>query len=154
MNNPLFSRFYYQAPFCDLYFTATSLGITSVRFSRGSTVNNGFDFASLACELDAYFSGMPVSFSAPYVYNKSTFAGRVLSVLRKTLFGTMISYGELAAKAGFSGAARAVGTVMANKPLPLLIPCHRVITSDKKLGGFSSGIGLKRKLLRLEGVCL
>ncbi|MDP8207035.1 MAG: MGMT family protein [Candidatus Electryonea clarkiae] len=66
--------------------------------------------------------------------------------------GYTITYGELAEKSGHPGAARAVGTAMARNPVPIVVPCHRVITSNGCLGGFTGGPDLKRTLLRLEGV--
>ena len=82
----------------------------------------------------------------------SPFAIKVLSACRNVGFGKAVSYHELARKIGRANAARAVGTVMAKNPLPLIIPCHRVIRSDGKLGGFSApgGISLKKRLLRHE----
>ncbi|WP_291320844.1 MGMT family protein [Desulfonatronospira sp.] len=87
--------------------------------------------------------------------NIPPFRARVL----KTLFwivpwGSTVTYSRLAAMAGSPGGARAVGTAMAHNPWPVIIPCHRVIRADKTLGGFSSGMAIKKKLLRLEGNCL
>ncbi len=82
----------------------------------------------------------------------TAFQRSVLNVLRQVAFGQLTSYGELARAAGYPGAARAVGQVMANNPLPLVIPCHRVLRSDGSLGGFGGGPEMKQRLLRLEGV--
>ena len=62
-----------------------------------------------------------------------------------------ISYGELARRAGKEGAARAAGQALAANPVPLLVPCHRVICADGSLGGFAGGLEMKRRLLELEG---
>ncbi len=80
------------------------------------------------------------------------FARRVAAACRRIGWGQTRSYGELAAVAGFPGAARAVGHVMATNRTPLLVPCHRVVASGGRLGGFSApqGIKLKRRLLDLE----
>jgi methylated-DNA-[protein]-cysteine S-methyltransferase len=72
----------------------------------------------------------------------------ILSIPR----GATISYAELARRAGRPGAARAVGQAVGSNPIPLLIPCHRVVASDGGLGGFGGGLPMKRKLLRQEGV--
>jgi len=69
--------------------------------------------------------------------------------LMKVPAGSTVTYGELAARAGSPGAARAVGNVMATNPMPLLVPCHRVVATDG-LGGFTGGLAVKRALLRLE----
>ena len=79
------------------------------------------------------------------------FEKRVLKTLMKVPAGSIVTYGELACRSGSRGAARAVGNALHRNPLPLVIPCHRVIRSDKSLGGFQSGIRWKRKLLRWEG---
>lgn len=66
--------------------------------------------------------------------------------------GKVLSYSQLAAKAGFPGAARAAGSALANNPFPLAIPCHRTVRSDGSLGGFGGGLEMKRALLEMEGV--
>lgn len=81
------------------------------------------------------------------------FEREVLAVLRRIPAGTVKTYGEVARALGQPGAARAVGAACARNPLPLLIPCHRVVRSDGGLGGYSlrGGIALKRRLLEAEG---
>jgi methylated-DNA-[protein]-cysteine S-methyltransferase len=78
------------------------------------------------------------------------FSRRVLRALSRVGWGQTITYGELAARAGFPGAARAVGAVMAANPLPIIWPCHRVVGRNG-LTGFSAGLALKRALLEHEG---
>jgi len=80
----------------------------------------------------------------------SPFARRVYRALKKVDPGEVITYSGLARKAGSAGAARAVGRAMATNPVPLVVPCHRVLTSDRKLGGFSAegGTALKARLPR------
>jgi len=75
----------------------------------------------------------------------------VWKALRKVPYGRTISYAQLAAKAGHPGAARAVGAAMAANPLPLVVPCHRVVASNG-LGGFTPGLAWKRWLFTLEGM--
>ncbi len=106
-------------------------------------------------QITAYFDGSYVDFDrgVPIALNRlSSFAQRVLKTCRNIRYGETISYGRLAQRAGRSGAARAVGRVMANNPLPLIIPCHRVTCSNGKLGGFSAagGVKLKKRLLLHE----
>lgn len=81
------------------------------------------------------------------------FEREVLAVLRRIPAGEVRTYGEVARAVGQPGAARAVGTACARNPVPLLIPCHRVVRSDGGLGGYSltGGVGLKRRLLDAEG---
>jgi len=80
------------------------------------------------------------------------FTRRVLTACRSIEFGRTVSYGRLAEMAGKPGSARAVGGVLAQNPLPLIIPCHRVICANGSLGGFSAmgGVRLKKRLLELE----
>jgi len=75
---------------------------------------------------------------------------RVLEVLRVVPYGTTVTYGELGQRAGVVD-AREVGVMMARNPIPLVVPCHRVVASDG-LGGYGGGLELKRRLLELEGV--
>jgi O-6-methylguanine DNA methyltransferase len=82
------------------------------------------------------------------------FQRAVWEAMREIPLGGTVSYGELARKAGYPGASRAVGQAVGRNPIPLLIPCHRVIASDGTLGGFGGGPALKRALLRAEGITL
>ncbi len=106
-------------------------------------------------QITNYFKGDCVKFSRdiPLILDGFTSFGKsVLTTCRKIEIGQTITYGQLAKKAGRPNASRAVGSVLANNPLPLIIPCHRIIRSDGKMGGFSApgGIILKKKLLELE----
>jgi len=82
----------------------------------------------------------------------TTFSVRVLTQTGKIPRGEVDTYSGLAVKIGSPGAARAVGTALANNPFPLVIPCHRVVRSDGSLGGFGGGIEMKKELLDKEGV--
>ena len=90
----------------------------------------------------------------PYRLDGTAFRQDIWNALAKVPYGTTISYGELAKASGHPGASRAVGGAMATNPIPLLIPCHRVIAADGSIGGFTGGTELKRKLLAIEGVHL
>ena len=78
------------------------------------------------------------------------FQRKVLKAISKIPPGNTMTYGDVAKAAGKPGAARAVGNVMAMNPIPLILPCHRVVAANG-LGGFTGGLDVKRKLLRLEG---
>jgi len=80
----------------------------------------------------------------------TSFQRRVWDAARKIPYGTVVSYAELARMAGYVGASRAVGNAMGANPVPIVVPCHRVVHSDRSIGGFSSGLHWKRFLLELE----
>ncbi|HUQ70337.1 MAG TPA: methylated-DNA--[protein]-cysteine S-methyltransferase [Planctomycetaceae bacterium] len=109
---------------------------------------------SLCERIDAYFAGEPDSFADVLLAdNWSTpFQRAVVQALRKVPYGQTTSYADLATRAGRPGAARAVGQVMATNPVPIVVPCHRVLASGGGLGGFSAptGLVLKQWLLELE----
>ncbi len=85
---------------------------------------------------------------------ESSFKAKVLKACREIPFGTTQSYSELAEKCGSSGAAQAVGQIMKNNVIPLIIPCHRVIPKNGSLGGFNAGIERKKWLLEHESYYL
>ena len=101
-----------------------------------------------------YWNARPVDFSdvACELPPPGGFTGQVLRACRRIAYGRTRSYGALAAQIGRPTAARAVAAVMARNPIPLVIPCHRVVYSDGRLGGFSApgGLVLKRRMLQLE----
>ncbi len=84
---------------------------------------------------------------------RTAFQEQILKCVRRVGYGRTISYGELAERAGFPRAARAVGTVMSSNRFPIVVPCHRVVAAGGKPGGYTSpqGLSLKLKLLELEG---
>ncbi|WP_417390853.1 methylated-DNA--[protein]-cysteine S-methyltransferase [Gimesia sp.] len=111
-------------------------------------------YPKLQERLQDYFQGAHVEFQdVKLKLTKMTpFQSRVVQALQQIGYGRQITYGELAERAGSPRAARAVGTVMSSNRIPILIPCHRVIASGGKLGGFSApqGTSLKEHLLLLE----
>jgi len=112
-------------------------------------------FKPLQEQITAYFEGACVNFSPDIPVDLDGFTqffGLVLTACREIKFGQTISYSELAKKVGRPAASRAVGNALAKNPLPLIIPCHRVVRSDGSLGSFSApgGKKLKEKLLNHE----
>ncbi len=101
-------------------------------------------------QLDAYFSGQLQQFDVPLAPRTTPFQRRVLDALCKVPYGTTISYSELARRAGNPRAARAVGMANARNPIPVIIPCHRVIGAGGELTGFGGGLERKRWLLAHE----
>lgn len=104
--------------------------------------------------LQRYASGVPVEFGdrAIRIPSRTSFQRRVMEVVQSIAYGETATYAEVAREAGRPGAARAVGNVMARNPLPVLVPCHRVVAAGGRLGGYSApqGIDLKRRLLAME----
>lgn len=101
-------------------------------------------------QLQAYFAGRRRTLDLPLDLYGTPFQQAVWNLLRDIPFGETRSYGQLAAALGRSQAARAVGQANGANPLPIVIPCHRVIQSDGSLGGYGGGVALKRALLLLE----
>ncbi len=99
-----------------------------------------------------YLSGGPSPLEVPTVLPEAGFATRVWKQLARIPYGAARTYGSIARGVRKPRAARAVGQACGRNPVPLLIPCHRVLAADKRLGGFSSGLEAKRFLLELEGI--
>ncbi|HET8527344.1 MAG TPA: methylated-DNA--[protein]-cysteine S-methyltransferase [Gaiellaceae bacterium] len=103
-------------------------------------------------QLDEYFAGRRRAFEVDRdirllpAYNR-----RVLEELARVEYGTTTTYGELAARSGNPRAARAVGTIMNRNPIPIVLPCHRVVGANGRLTGYAGGLDRKELLLRLEG---
>jgi len=113
-------------------------------------------FRRFTARLQAYAQGDRVDFAdVPIDLSKATpFQRRVIEQCRQIPWGETRTYGEVAKQVGSSNAARAVGNVMAQNRFPLIVPCHRVVGSAGRLGGYSAsqGLAMKRRLLKLEGV--
>jgi methylated-DNA-[protein]-cysteine S-methyltransferase len=106
-------------------------------------------------ELDEYFDGRRHAFDlAIDLRGVTPFGERVLMELARVPFGETATYGELASRAGNPKAARAVGTIMNRNPVPIVLPCHRIVGADGSLVGYGGGLERKVALLTLEGVLL
>jgi methylated-DNA-[protein]-cysteine S-methyltransferase len=106
-------------------------------------------------QLDEYFAGTRRAFDVEWDARPlPAFNQRVLAQLAHVEYGTTTTYGKLAAASGNPRAARAVGTVMNRNPIPIVLPCHRVVGANGKLVGYAGGLERKEQLLRLEGALL
>jgi methylated-DNA-[protein]-cysteine S-methyltransferase len=105
-------------------------------------------------ELDEYFEGRRREFDLPLDLRVAPFHEAVLRELARVPYGQVDTYGHLAAKVGRPNAARAVGTVMNRNPIPIVLPCHRIIGANGSLTGYGGGLDAKRALLELEGATL
>jgi len=101
-------------------------------------------------QLQAYFAGELETFNLPLATEGTPFQMKVWQALRDIPYGHTISYGELARRIGNPKASRAVGLANGSNPIPIVIPCHRVIGSNGKLTGYGGGLPIKEKLLALE----
>ena len=101
-------------------------------------------------ELVAYFQGRLRAFTVPLAPNGTEFQRQVWGTLTKIPFGSTISYAELARRVNNTAAVRAVGAANGRNPIPIIVPCHRVIGSDGSLTGFGGGLDRKRWLLQHE----
>lgn len=161
------------SPIGPLMLAATGTGLVSVTFHAhppvrdrslamlrdrlGAELVEGGGSAAPAAAgrlLDAYFDGTLRAFDLPMDWSlTSGFHRRVLRELATGVpYGSVVGYGELAARVGRPDGAQAVGAAMGANPLPIVVPCHRVVESDGGLGGFGGGLETKRRLLELEGV--
>ena len=118
-------------------------------------VQSGEGFDPVRRQLDEYLQGGRTDFELPLDWRLSH--GFRLDVLRELVevpYGETVSYQELARRAGRPKAARAVGSAMATNPIPIVVPCHRVLRTGGALGGYAGGLDAKRHLLTIEGVTL
>lgn len=107
-------------------------------------------FAKAREQLSEYFAGKRQSFDLKLRPDGTEFQLRVLEELQRIPYGSTVSYGDVAERIGRPKAVRAVGAANGRNPIPIVIPCHRVIGSDGKMTGFGGGIPTKKALLRLE----
>jgi methylated-DNA-[protein]-cysteine S-methyltransferase len=104
-------------------------------------------------ELDEYFEGKRTGFDIPIDWRlHDGFGRRVLRATARIPFGKVLTYGEVAAKAGSPRAFRAAGNALGSNRMPIIVPCHRVVASGGKIGGYTGGLERKEYLLELEGV--
>lgn len=134
-------------------------GLREIRFhgeapaNAGATSNGGGGavVAEAARQLRAYFAGERREFDLPLAPEGTPFQLAVWRALRAIPYGRTESYGELARRIGRPNAVRAVGAANGANPLPIVVPCHRVIGADGSLTGYGGGLPIKQALLELEG---
>lgn len=153
-----------QSPVGELTVLARAAGLIQVAFSSPAPVlarfpvhepsESGGPAAETCGQLREYFAGKRQEFTVPIDWAFATgFRAHVLRTLHQQVrFGDTVSYQELARRSGRDNAARSVGTIMGSNPVPIIVPCHRVLASGGGMGGFGPGLEAKRRLLVLEGV--
>lgn len=148
----------FESPIGELLLLAEPEGLVAIRFEPQSGVH---DIApnwtrgapvleQTAAQLREYFAGRREVFDLPLCPPGTEFMQRVWKELCRIPFGTTISYGELATRIGNPKASRAVGMANGKNPIPIVVPCHRVIGSNGRLTGFAGGLEVKEQLLRHE----
>ena len=153
---------YLESPVGRLLLAADEAGLQEISFQSSFQTNDGaaqpkagwVENASALQEplreLRAYFAGEHENFTIPLAPRGTPFQKEVWSELLKIPYGETISYGELARRIGNPAASRAVGLANGSNPIPIIIPCHRVIGSNGKLTGYGGGLPIKEKLIALE----
>lgn len=141
-------------PIGTLHLVADDHGLTALTWGEDETADPepGNPHLLLAQkELRQYFSGELRNFTVKVDFSRwQGFAARVYAALRAVPYGETVTYGELARRAGQPAAARAVGGLMAKNPLPIILPCHRVIAATGALTGYSGGAGIATKIFLLN----
>lgn len=156
-----------DSPVGSLLIAGTQTGLVRVAFNRqdhervlselaavvGSRILlDPHGFADVVDQLEEYFEGSRTDFSVPVDLRLAQgFRLSVLTALQQIRYGQTNTYAQIAATAGSPRAVRAVGTACAKNPLPIIIPCHRVLRSDGTTGGYAGGPEAKRRLLTMEG---
>jgi methylated-DNA-[protein]-cysteine S-methyltransferase len=170
-----------DSPIGPLYVAVTNAGICEIDFAHDKTeetfrrrlIARGFvpyplnladpaasgdDRAMLdraTKQLHEYFSGRRSRFEVPLDFTGvSAFTRRVLEATAEVEFGRLETYRAIATQVGQPGASRAVGNALGRNPIPVIVPCHRIIRSDASIGGYTGGLHIKQRLLAIEGVML
>ena len=149
---------YFDTPIGELLLAGDADALSMIGFPKGAMrrdpesdwIYNEEPFASVRTQLTEYFSGDRKDFDLPLKLAGTEFQVSVLEALQKIPYGETISYGAIAKQIGRPKAVRAVGAANGRNPIPIIVPCHRVIGSGGDLTGFGGGLDMKAELLRLE----
>ena len=149
---------YLNTPIGDLLLAGDEEALSLIGFPKGSMrrdpepdwIYNEKPFAEARRQLVEYFEGERKSFDLPLRVSGTEFQVRVLEELQRIPYGETLSYSDIAERIGNPKAVRAVGAANGRNPIPIVIPCHRVIGSSGDLTGFGGGLDTKEALLRLE----
>lgn len=149
---------YVDSPVGRLLLAAERGWLKHIRFSSGNRAQGAEPdwerrrepFREVQRQLEAYFAGTLTTFDLPLAPDVTEFRASVLAALQQIPYGQTVSYLDIARQVGNARAVRAVGGAVGSNPLPIVIPCHRVIGSSGALTGFGGGLEAKRFLLDLE----
>jgi methylated-DNA-[protein]-cysteine S-methyltransferase len=154
MNTIYYTRM--KSRFGPLLVAASAEALCRIEFARGDEVPEGWkrsdrELARIRRQLEQYFAGKRRSFALELAPEGTEFQRLVWYQVGQVPYGTTITYRELASRVGKPQAVRAVGAANGQNPIPIVIPCHRIIGTDGGLRGYGGGLDLKRRLLELEG---
>jgi len=149
---------YFETPIGELLLAGDDRALAVVGFPEGSMrrdpehdwIYNEKPFAEAMRQLGEYFDGRRREFDLPLKLDGTEFQLQVLEELKKIPYGETTSYAAIAERIGRPRAVRAVGAANGRNPIPIIVPCHRVIGKSGDLTGFGGGLGTKEALLRLE----
>jgi len=149
-----------QSPLGALLLAATEQGLCGIHFNGRKPATRTTEMwieseealQPYRTELEGYFRGDTKEFTCPLDLRGTEFQMRCWEALRKIPYGKVCSYGDIAREVGSPRAFRAVGQANHNNPVPIIVPCHRVIGSNGTLTGYGGGLDVKVKLLELEGI--
>ncbi len=149
---------YLETPIGELLLAGEHDGLAMIGFPKGTMrrdpepqwIYNEKPLAEARRQLSEYFAGERREFDLPLRLSGSAFQISVLEALQQIPYGETVSYGEIARRIGRPKAVRAVGAANGRNPIPIVVPCHRVIGSTGDLTGFGGGLDTKEALLRLE----
>jgi methylated-DNA-[protein]-cysteine S-methyltransferase len=149
---------YFDTPIGELLLAGDVRALSMIGFPKGAMrrdpepdwIYNEEPFADACTQLAEYFSGERKEFDLPLLLAGTEFQVSVLEALQEIPYGETTSYGAIAKKIGRPKAMRAVGAANGRNPIPIIVPCHRVIGSSGDLTGFGGGLDTKEALLRLE----
>jgi len=160
-----------DSPVGPLRIAVSDVGVAEVSFTgseseeafRRRVLARGFDLVPagalatgiepVTAQLAEYFGGQRNRFDLPIDFGGITpFTRSVLDATATVPFGELATYGDIAARIGSPGASRAVGNALGRNPIPVIVPCHRIVRSDSSIGGYTGGIAIKERLLAIEGV--
>lgn len=141
-----------ETPIGPLSLQTDESAVSAMRFGAGGAQDASPLLDAAEAQLREYFAGARRTFDLPLAPHGTAFQQRVWTALRAIPYGETRTYGELAAAIDSPNASRAVGMANHRNPIPIVIPCHRVIGANGTLTGYAGGLEVKRKLLALEGI--
>ncbi|HOJ44034.1 MAG TPA: methylated-DNA--[protein]-cysteine S-methyltransferase [Syntrophorhabdaceae bacterium] len=158
----------FDSSFGNILFVSKDDALTNIRFfnddvsfiksrflaTEPDAVESVKSFLNIVKQLDNYMKGERIDFHEIHINlsDLPDFTQKVLKETRKIPYGEVRTYGFISKRLGYKNAARAVGQALKINPIPIIIPCHRVIREDRLIGGYALGINIKQRLLAIEGI--